>query len=90
MNWKKKSSSRLFRHTHTRAPRRSLCCASGRVEAIVLVPVVVSVVVRIARLSLSLSLFWVSKAEEERKRIIIIIIGRRDGHFLVSVKSGCV
>ena len=58
-------------------------------EAIVLVPVVVSVVVRIARLSLSLS-SWVSKAEEERKRIIIIIIGRRDGHFLVSVKSGCV
>ena len=57
-------------------------------EAIVLVPVVVSVVVRIARLSLSLS-SWVSKAEEERKRIIIII-GRRDGHFLVSVKSGCV
>ncbi len=57
-------------------------------EAIVLVPVVVSVVVRIARLSLSLS-SWVSKAEEERKRIIIIIIiGRRDGHFLVSVKSG--
>ena len=86
MNWKKILLSSLSSHAaHSRAATRSLCCASGRVEARVLVPVVVSVVERIARLSLSL--FWVSKAEEERKRIIIII-GRRDGHFLVSVKSG--
>ena len=67
MNWKKILLSSLSSHAaHSRAATRSLCCASGRVEARVLVPVVVSVVERIARLSLSLSSGFQKQKRKEK------------------------